>query len=133
MGSTSRTWQRRHHDCYPRAADDVYSYADQVETGEILGPRVYTTGPGVFSGIGLEDKESVNNYIKRYSEAYKTNTLKQYVVGDRMVRQLVAIATKENNITPTTEGALDMKLNISQIATVFRPRAFATIQLSTRT
>ena len=97
------------------ATTDVYSYADLVETGEILGPRVYTTGPGVFSGLGLEDKDSVNNYIKRYSEAYKTNTLKQYVVGDRNVRQLVAIATKENNITPTTEGALDMKLNISQM------------------
>ena len=27
---------------------DVYAYADLVETGEILGPRVYTTGPGVF-------------------------------------------------------------------------------------
>ena len=97
------------------ATTDVYSYADLVETGEILGPRVYTTGPGVFSGLGLEDKDSVNNYIKRYSEAYKTNTLKQYVVGDRNVRQLVAMATKENNITPTTEGALDMKLNISQM------------------
>lgn len=97
------------------ATTDVYSYADLVETGEILGPRVYTTGPGVFSGIGLDDKDSVNNYIKRYSEAYKTNTLKQYVVGDRNVRQLVAMATKEYNITPTTEGALDMKLNISQM------------------
>lgn len=94
---------------------DVYTYADLVETGEILGPRVMTTGPGVFSSLGLEDKESVNNYIKRYSDAYKTNTLKQYVVGDRVVRQLVSMATKEYGITATTEGALDMKLDLTQM------------------
>ncbi|HMO81149.1 MAG TPA: amidohydrolase family protein [Pyrinomonadaceae bacterium] len=94
---------------------DVYAYADLVETGEILGPRVYTTGPGVFSAIGLTDKESVDNYIKRYREAYQTDTLKQYVVGDRNVRQWVAMACYDNKISPTTEGALDMKLNLSQM------------------
>ncbi|MGH9945573.1 MAG: amidohydrolase family protein [Pyrinomonadaceae bacterium] len=94
---------------------DVYAYADLVETGEILGPRVFTTGPGVFSSLGLDDKDAVNNYIKRYRDAYKTDTLKQYVVGDRGVRQLVAMACIENKITPTTEGALDMKLDLSQM------------------
>lgn len=97
------------------ATTDVYAYADLVETGDILGPRVFTTGPGVFSGVGLDDKDSVNNYIKRYRDAYKTDTLKQYVVGDRNVRQMVAMACADNKITPTTEGALDMKLNLSQM------------------
>ncbi len=97
------------------ATTDIYAYADMVETGEILGPRVFTTGPGVFSGVGLDDKESVGNYIKRYRDAYKTDTLKQYVVGDRNVRQMVAMACTDNRITPTTEGALDMKLDLSQM------------------
>lgn len=97
------------------ATTDVYAYADLVDTGDIIGPRVYTTGPGVFSSLGFEDQETVSNYIKRYSDAYKTDTLKQYVVGDRNIRQMVAIATKENKITPTTEGALDMKLDLSQM------------------
>jgi Tol biopolymer transport system component/imidazolonepropionase-like amidohydrolase len=97
------------------ATTDVYAYADLVETGDIIGPRVFTTGPGVFSSLSLDDKDSVNNYIKRYSDAYKTNTLKQYVVGDRNVRQLVAMACREYKITPTTEGALDMKLDLSQM------------------
>ncbi|MFL6468876.1 MAG: amidohydrolase, partial [Pyrinomonadaceae bacterium] len=94
---------------------DVYAYADLVETGDILGPRVYTTGPGVFSSLGFDDKDSVSNYIKRYADAYKTDTLKQYVVGDRNVRQWVAMACADNKITPTTEGALDMKLDLSQM------------------
>ncbi len=97
------------------ATTDVYAYGDLVETGEIIGPRIYTTGPGVFSGLGLDDKESIDNYIKRYRDAYKTDTLKQYVVGDRSVRQMVSMASAENKITPTTEGALDMKLDLSQM------------------
>lgn len=97
------------------ATTDIYAYADLVETGDILGPRIFTTGPGVFSSSGLDDKEAARNYIKRYKEAYKTNTLKQYVVGDRLVRQWVAMACKEFGITPTTEGALDMKLDLTQM------------------
>ncbi|MFM8393732.1 MAG: amidohydrolase family protein, partial [Acidobacteriota bacterium] len=97
------------------ATTDVYAYADLVETGEILGPRIYTTGPGVFDRSGLDDKEATRNFIKRYKEAYQTMTLKQYVAGDRIVRQWVAEACREFNITPTTEGALDMKLDLSQM------------------
>lgn len=101
------------------STNDVFAYSDLVETGEIAGPRVYSTGPGVFSASGLEDKDAVRNFIKRYREAYRTDTLKQYVAGDRMVRQWVAMACKEYNITPTTEGALDMKLDLSQMADGF--------------
>lgn len=42
-------------------------------------------------------------------------TLKEYVAGDRIVRQWVAEACREFGITPTTEGALDMKLDLSQM------------------
>jgi imidazolonepropionase-like amidohydrolase len=98
---------------------DVFEYTDLVETGDILGPRVYTTGPGVFSGSGLDDKDATRNYIKRYKEAYHTTTLKQYVAGDRLVRQWVAMACKEFGITSTTEGALDMKLDLTQMADGF--------------
>ncbi len=97
------------------ATTDVYAYADLVETGEIVGPRVYTTGPGVFDRSGLDDKDATRNYIKRYRDAYQTDTLKEYVAGDRIVRQWVAAACKEFRITPTTEGALDMKLDLSQM------------------
>ena len=97
------------------ATTDIYAYADLVETGEIVGPRIYTTGPGVFDASGLDDKDATRNYIKRYREAYQTDTLKEYVAGDRIVRQWVAAACKEFRITPTTEGALDMKLDLSQM------------------
>jgi Tol biopolymer transport system component/imidazolonepropionase-like amidohydrolase len=101
------------------STNDVFAYTDLVEAGEILGPRVYSTGPGVFSASGLDDKDATRNFIKRYKEAYRTTTLKQYVAGDRIVRQWVAMAIKEFGITSTTEGALDMKLDLTQMADGF--------------
>jgi len=98
------------------STNDVFAYTDLVETGAILGPRVFSTGPGVFSQSGLDDKESTKNFVKRYKEAYRTTTLKQYVSGDRVVRQWVIMACKEFGIMPTTEGALDLKLDLTQMA-----------------
>ena len=60
-----------------------------------------------------------SSYIKRYKEAYKTNTLKQYVAGDRLVRQWIIEACKEYGITATIEGSLDLKLNLTQMADGF--------------
>ncbi|HKG22985.1 MAG TPA: amidohydrolase family protein, partial [Blastocatellia bacterium] len=53
--------------------------------------------------------------LKRYKEVYKTNTIKQYMVGDRKVRQWVIEACKEFGLTPTVEGGLDLKLNLSHM------------------
>ena len=97
------------------STNDVFGYADLVETGDILGPRVLATGPGIFSRDGLEDKDSTAVFLKRYKEAYKTDTVKQYVAGDRLVRQWVILAARQYRLMPTTEGALDMKLDLSQM------------------
>jgi hypothetical protein len=95
---------------------DVFAYADLVEIGEILGPRVFATGPGVFSSSGVTGQESASRLLKRYREAYRTDTLKQYLAGDRIVRQWIIKACQEHRITPTTEGGLDMKVDLTQMA-----------------
>ena len=95
---------------------DVFAYADMVDAGIIPGPRVYATGPGVFAGLGFEDREAAMRYIRRYRDAYRTNTLKQYVAGDRIVRQWIIEACREYGITATIEGSLDLKLNLTQMA-----------------
>jgi Tol biopolymer transport system component/imidazolonepropionase-like amidohydrolase len=95
---------------------DVFAYADMVDAGMIPGPRIYATGPGVFGNSGIEDRDAAFKYIKRYKDAYKTNTLKQYVAGDRLVRQWIIEACKEYGITATIEGSLDLKLNLTQMA-----------------
>jgi hypothetical protein len=69
----------------------------------------------VFADSGLGDLEQTKNFIKRYAEAYKTNTVKEYMTGDRMTRQQVLLACDQYRITPTCEGGLDFKLNMTQI------------------
>src|SRR3989449_5354220 len=90
------------------------TYADQVETGDLIGPRIYHTGPGVF-GAFLEENwtslDDVRNTLKRYSEFYHTNTIKQYMAGNRKQRQWVIMAAQELGLMPTIEGGLDFKMN----------------------
>lgn len=95
---------------------DVFAYADMVDAGVMPGPRVYATGPGVFGASGIDSREAAFNFIKRYRDAYHTNTIKQYVAGDRIVRQWIIEACKEYGITATVEGSLDLKLNLTQMA-----------------
>ncbi|MFQ5631426.1 MAG: amidohydrolase family protein, partial [bacterium] len=91
------------------------SYSDMVEAGRLVGPRVYYTGPGIFSRDQIKDADHAKDVMKRYSKYYHSNTIKQYVAGNRQQRQWIIMAAKEQKIMPTTEGALDLKLNLEQI------------------
>jgi len=95
---------------------DVLTYADQVDAGELIGPRIYHTGPGVF-GAYLEENwtslDDVRSVLKRYSEFYRVHTIKQYMVGNRKQRQWVIMAAQELGLMPTTEGGLDFKMNLT--------------------
>lgn len=98
------------------ATTDVLTYSDMVETGEIYGPRVYSTGPGVgFWMYNLKDAEQAKDVLKQYSEYYNTKTIKMYLTGNRQHRQWIIQAAKEQQLMPTTEGGLDFKLNMTNL------------------
>lgn len=95
---------------------DVLTYSDLVESGEIIGPRVYSTGPGVgFWAYNLKDYKQTKEILKQYSEYYNTKTIKMYLTGNRQHRQWVVKACREQGLMPTTEGGLDFKLNITNL------------------
>jgi imidazolonepropionase-like amidohydrolase len=93
---------------------DVLSYEDMVQAGTVLGPRIYSTGPGVMSSEGIRDQEHATRVLKRYSEYYDTKTIKQYVSGNREVRQWIINAARELKLMPTTEGSLDIEMNLTE-------------------
>ncbi len=92
---------------------DLLSYQDRVAIGGMLGPRIYSTGPGVFWTEGIRDADHAKNVLKRYSEYYDTKTLKMYMSGNRQQRQWIIGAAKELELMPTTEGGLDYKLDLT--------------------
>lgn len=53
----------------------------------MIGPRVYSTGPGVFAGEQLKNLDNARSVLKRYSQYYDTKTLKMYMAGNRQQRQ----------------------------------------------
>ena len=95
------------------STNDMFAYQDLVETGQIIGPRAYNTGPGIFSNNNFQSMEEAKGVIKRYRDHYRTRNLKSYVVGNRKQRQFVAMAAHELGMMPTTEGALDLKLDLT--------------------
>lgn len=96
------------------ATTDVLTYQDMVDAGKIIGPRIYSTGPGVFNTDNLRDQEHARSMMKRYSQYYDTKTIKMYVAGVRQVRQWIIAAAREQRLMPTTEGSLDVKLNLTE-------------------
>ncbi|MFV1884547.1 MAG: amidohydrolase family protein [Balneola sp.] len=95
---------------------DVLSYSDMVTTGMALGPRVYSTGPGVgFWGYKLKSYEHTQEVLRQYSEYFDTKTIKMYRVGNRQHRQWIIMASKEQKLMPTTEGSLNIKMNLTQL------------------
>jgi Tol biopolymer transport system component len=96
------------------ATTDVLTYADQVETGDLLGPRIYHTGPGVFWDENFQSLDDARNALRRYSDFYGTKWIKMYMTGNRKQRQWVIMAAQEQGLMPTTEGGLDFKMNLTE-------------------
>jgi hypothetical protein len=95
---------------------DVLTYADRVRSGDILGPRIYSTGPGVFGsyqGEAIRDLDHARDVLRRYSDYYDTKTFKMYLAGNRQQRQWLVMAARELELMPTTEAGIDFALDLT--------------------
>jgi Tol biopolymer transport system component len=98
------------------ATTDVLTYSDMVEAGMMVGPRVYSTGPGVgYWSYNLKDSAQAEQVLSQYSKYFNTKYIKMYLVGNRKHRQWVIQAAKNQQLMPTTEGGLDFKLNMTNL------------------
>jgi Tol biopolymer transport system component len=94
---------------------DMLAYQDLLDAGMMTGSRVYSTGPAVFSFNNLQSEQQTLNVLGRYPEDYRTRNLKEYRTGNRRQREWTLEATQTLGLQATTEGALDMKLDMTQI------------------
>jgi dipeptidyl aminopeptidase/acylaminoacyl peptidase len=94
---------------------DMMAYQDLLDAGLMVGPRLRMTGPALFSYNRFKSLDEVRAVLRRYRDDYRLGNIKEYRTGNRRVRQWVAIAARELGLQPTTEGALAMKLDLTQI------------------
>ncbi len=98
------------------ATTDVLTYGDMVEAGNMVGPRIYSTGPGVgYWSYNLKDSAQAESVLSQYSKYFNTKYIKMYLVGNRKQRQWVIQAAQHQQLMPTTEGGLDFKLNMTNL------------------
>jgi Tol biopolymer transport system component len=95
--------------------NDAFAYQDLVDTGDVLGPRAFSTGPGIFWTEDLKTTEQAVKIVKKYRYLYRTKMVKAYLLGNRRQRQLLAEASKIVKIMPTGEGQMDSKLGMGYV------------------
>ena len=95
------------------SSEDVLAYTDLMDQGDLIGPRLYSTGPGIFSNDNIKSLDDARDVLRRYADHFNTKTIKQYLAGDRKVRQWVVIAARELGLTPTTEGGANFTMNLT--------------------
>jgi hypothetical protein len=95
------------------SSEDALTYQDLMDVGQLIGPRLYSTGPGIFAADNIRSLEEARDALRRYSDHYNTKTIKQYLAGDRKVRQWIIMAAKELALTPTTEGGSNFTMNLT--------------------
>ena len=94
---------------------DTLAYQDAVDAGLMVGSRMPSTGPAIFSFNRFKSLDEVRSVLLRYRDHYRTRNLKQYRAGNRRVRQWIVQASRELGMMPTAEGALSLKLDLTQI------------------
>ena len=92
---------------------DVFAYQDMIDAGMMVGPRAWSTGPGVFVNAEIHSRQDAIDVLTRYRDHYRTRNIKSYMIGDRAQRQYMIEAASALGMMPTTEGASDMVLNLT--------------------
>ncbi|MCP4656183.1 MAG: amidohydrolase family protein [bacterium] len=94
---------------------DMFAYQDLIDAGEVVGPRTFSTGPGVFSDHAFASLEQAEAVVERYRNHYRIRNLKAYIVGNRKQRQWIVEACRKYEMMPTTEGGLDFELELTHV------------------
>ena len=94
---------------------DMFAYEDMIDAGMVVGSRVPTTGMAMFSFNRIASVQEARALLTRYRDHYRTNNVKQYLIGNRRQRQWLVQAASQLGVMPTTEGSLALKLDLTQV------------------
>jgi imidazolonepropionase-like amidohydrolase len=103
---------------------DVFSQAEMVEAGLMLGPRVYSSGDVLYGGqqedvfAEVNDLEDARRQVRRM-KAYGARMIKVYQQPQRAERMWFAEASRLEHMLLTAEGAGELSTDMTMAADGF--------------
>ncbi len=96
----------------------VFTAAELIRAGQLIGPRTYSTGDPLYRGDGgrqneLTSYEVAEQNVNRLAD-WGATAVKQYLQPRRDQRQWVSDAARKRNLMVTSEGS-DLAYNIGMI------------------
>ena len=93
----------------PQNGPDMLAYADAIDAGDMIGPRVFTTGPSFLEINNIQSLDEARWLVGTYHKNYNNRFIKLYLPGTRQQRQWFIQACLEFNMMPTMEAGGDAK------------------------
>jgi imidazolonepropionase-like amidohydrolase/Tol biopolymer transport system component len=82
-------------------SNDLFTYMDRLETGDLLGSRLFTTGQTVQFGEDIRSFEDALAIARRHGEFDNTQTFKRHFAASRQQEQWLVRAAREFKLTLT--------------------------------
>jgi len=108
----------------PSASTDlVFTQAEMVRAGRMIGPRVYSTGYVLYGALGnlnaeTPDEDAARAHVRRL-KAVGADSVKVYQQSQRERRQWYVQACNEEQILCVPEGGGDLWMNLGMVADGF--------------
>ncbi len=101
----------------PESRDmDTFTYSDLVSAGDLLGPRIFATGPPVLDATAsIANAAEGRTFMGPYATEYRTNTVRGDLTATRTARQRFLQVGKELGLTAVAMSSPDFKKSLSAI------------------
>jgi hypothetical protein len=100
----------------PASSYDSFGYTELLQTGQMIGPRLFSSGLPVreIEGVRIDNLEDAERTVEKRKKLGGT-FMKQYVLPARMQRQWLSIASRDKGLNMTNEGAFDIPSDIAML------------------
>jgi len=99
----------------PSLSFDSFGYGELLETGQMIGPRLFTVGRSVSPGNVRCNTIFDARAIVQKRALFGGKVIKQYTLPNRIQRQWLLMASKETGLNMTNEGDYDPMLQVGMI------------------
>jgi hypothetical protein len=99
----------------PSSSFDSFGYAELLETGQMLGPRLFTVGlPITAENSDIKSLKDARVFVHKRA-MMGAITIKQYLQQTRLQKQWLLIASKEAGLNMTNEGEEELGENLAMM------------------